>query len=439
MTFTPEAVKPTGPAGPPSKVLERALKLYDAEDFFAASIELKKVLEGQSRRRREEQAARRVLHGQDALQHEVLLGVARATSTRSSRRATNHRYYQKTLQWLASLSRLLPETAGILEKIGKYTTSRLDQPALEPVRDELYYLLGRYYYAKGQTSRRRSRCSAGARQERVLHQGEVLRGRDLRPQVSRASRPSTRSRRSCARSSSTPTSTRPTTSRTSRSSRNLSLARVFYSTQQFDTSIKYFEKLGPMPQDSRRLGRVAVRGVVGVLHEDANSKALGNIHTLNVAVLRERVLSRGAASSRPSSTSSAASTIGSQEAINEFNEIYPDLRKEIDDILAKYPDNAEFYDYILKIKSGEAGLWSARSTPPMARSTTTLLKNIEWVNELDRELKAIDKADPAWKTTAVAGNILQDLTLQQSLAANDAGKLARERLAASRVARFRTS
>src|SRR6185437_15588301 len=49
MSFTPEAVsKPAGPAGPPSKVLERALKLYDAEDYANASIELNKVIEGQS-------------------------------------------------------------------------------------------------------------------------------------------------------------------------------------------------------------------------------------------------------------------------------------------------------------------------------------------------------------------------------------------------------
>src|SRR5262249_47926444 len=60
-----------------------------------------------------------------------------------------HRYYAKTLQWLASLSRFLPESAGVLEKIGKYSRSDLDQPALEPVKDELYYLLGRYHYSKG--------------------------------------------------------------------------------------------------------------------------------------------------------------------------------------------------------------------------------------------------------------------------------------------------
>src|SRR2546423_748509 len=48
MKFTPEPARPTGPAGPPSKVLERALKLYDAEDYANSSIELNKVIEGQS-------------------------------------------------------------------------------------------------------------------------------------------------------------------------------------------------------------------------------------------------------------------------------------------------------------------------------------------------------------------------------------------------------
>src|SRR5215208_1830065 len=35
-------------SGPPSKTLERAIKLYDKKDFFSASIELKKVIDGES-------------------------------------------------------------------------------------------------------------------------------------------------------------------------------------------------------------------------------------------------------------------------------------------------------------------------------------------------------------------------------------------------------
>src|SRR5205085_11058986 len=40
--------EPEGAGGPPSKTLERAIKLYDKKDFFSASIELKKVLDGES-------------------------------------------------------------------------------------------------------------------------------------------------------------------------------------------------------------------------------------------------------------------------------------------------------------------------------------------------------------------------------------------------------
>ena len=51
MKFSEPAARPSGPpppAGQASKTLERALKLYDAEDYPMSSIELNKVVEGQS-------------------------------------------------------------------------------------------------------------------------------------------------------------------------------------------------------------------------------------------------------------------------------------------------------------------------------------------------------------------------------------------------------
>ena len=60
-----------------------------------------------------------------------------------------HPYHQPTLPWLASLSRVLPEGAGVLEKIGTYKPADLEREQFDEVRDELYYLLGRYYYQVG--------------------------------------------------------------------------------------------------------------------------------------------------------------------------------------------------------------------------------------------------------------------------------------------------
>src|SRR5262249_21003321 len=60
-----------------------------------------------------------------------------------------HRYHGITLKWLAALAKVLPESAGILEKIGKYSREDLEDPTLDSVRAELYYLLGRHYYREG--------------------------------------------------------------------------------------------------------------------------------------------------------------------------------------------------------------------------------------------------------------------------------------------------
>jgi hypothetical protein len=65
----------------------------------------------------------------------------------------------------------------------------------------------------------------------------------------------------------------------------------------------------------------------------------------------------------------------------------------------------------------------------------TLLKTFAWVDELNNELTMLQKSDKAWQTTQVAAEVLQELTVQQSVAAADAGKVARDRVVASPTAR----
>ena len=63
----------------------------------------------------------------------------------------------------------------------------------------------------------------------------------------------------------------------------------------------------------------------------------------------------------------------------------------------------------------------------------TLLKTFAWVDELNHEIEMLQKSDKAWQTTQVASEVNQELTVQQSVAAADAGKVARDRV--SRLAR----
>jgi tetratricopeptide (TPR) repeat protein len=430
MTFAPEAVKPTGPAGPPSKVLERALKLYDAEDYANSSIELNKVIEGQSGDDEANKQRAEFFMGK-TLFNMKYYSASLSYFDKIVQKGPNHRYYAKTLQWLASLSRFLPESAGVLEKIGKYTRADLDQPALEPVRDELYYLLGRYHYQKGNFKDAIELFSSVPEKSEFYPRAKFLEGlTHVREYHGKIAADSFKAILRKVKQYEDPDKI-PKSLKEAEELANLSLGRVFYSTKQYQQAIKYFEKLpGAESREgaSPDWGASLFEASWAYFMVDGDSKALGNIHSITSPFFESEfypeayILKAVIYFNRCNYDRSA-------EAINEFNAVYPDLRKEVDAILAKYPDNAQFYDYVIKIRDGEAGLSErAQHAAAGALADRSLQKNIEWVAELDRELKAIDKADPAWKSTAVAGNILQDLTLQKSLAANDAGQLARNRL-----------
>src|SRR5882672_6017931 len=144
MEFEPENAAST----PPSKTLERAIKLYDKKDFFSASIELKKVLDNESGDDAKNKQRAEFFMGKTLYQLGFYAG-SLAYFERIVKAGDAHTYHGATLKWLAALSRVLPETSGILAKIGTYDVSALNDPSLSAVHDELLFLLGRHYYRRG--------------------------------------------------------------------------------------------------------------------------------------------------------------------------------------------------------------------------------------------------------------------------------------------------
>src|SRR6266567_4733549 len=112
-------------AGPPaSKTLERAKTLYDRGDYYSASIELDKVMKGTEDSEPNRQKAEFFM-GKD-LFHLRYYAAALVFFDNIVQKGPSHRYYRRTLQWLAALAEVLPESAGILKKIGKYSLEDLE-------------------------------------------------------------------------------------------------------------------------------------------------------------------------------------------------------------------------------------------------------------------------------------------------------------------------
>jgi hypothetical protein len=422
MEFEPESAAST----PPSKTLERAIKLYDKKDFFSASIELKKVLDGESGDDAKNKQRAEFFMGKTLYQMGFYAG-SLAYFDKIVQAGDNHTYHGAALKWLAALSRVLPETSGILEKIGTYDPSALNDPSLASVKDELLFLLGRNFYRQGRDGdfdkaislfQQVDRNSPFYIKAKFFEGVTYVRKYEGKPAVDAF-------KEILVIGEERPKQYSADDIDNYRELAQLQMARVFYSTQQFDTSIKYFEKL---PQDSADWAESLFEASWAYYMKTLNSKALGNIHTLNAPYFENQFFPE---------SELLKSVIyfkyclydQAEEAIQDFNDKYGPLKKNLEEMVAKFDDNAEFYDYVKKVKAGKAGLDDKTQRLVMSvLNDKTLLKTFAWVDELNKELAMHAKSDKAWQTTQVASEVLQELTVQQSVAAAEAGKVARDRI-----------
>ena len=405
--FQPEA-EPTGDQ--PSKVLERAFKLYDGEDYYSASIELNKAIEGETGDVEANKQKAEFWMGK-ALYNMTFYSASLSYFDRIVQKGPSHAYYNATLKWLASLSRQLPDSTGILEKIGKYQRAELDQPALEKVRDELYFLLGKYYYQKGNFKEAVSLFGTVQPTSEFYVQAKLFEGATHVREFQ--AKPAVESFKEVLRASAESSDPKV---KPFEDLANLSLARTFYSTGQFDLAVKYFDRVS---QDSYDWANSLFEASWAnfMLKQKGYSKALGNIHTLQAPFFEDSI--------KPESVAEALTVKATiyfynclfdraEEAINEFNSVYPNMVGDLKKLLAATTDNAALFELAVKIRTGSSGL--PEQTERAARGIlgdTTILKRFQYVEQLDRQLDLHDKAEAGWKSTNIAQAVFADLTLQR--------------------------
>lgn len=455
MSFQPEEIKRSAPE---SKVMKRALRFYENRDYYSASIYFHQVIKGESGDS-DSTKEKAIFWMGKTLYHLKFYSSALNYFDRLVKKG-----HTRTLIWLASLSRKLPESTGILEKIGQYDEKNpgiLDKVSeLSVVRVQLYYLLGRYYYNRGDDA---SLSKALVLFEKVPIESKFYPRAKLFEGITHV-----RLRRPVAASRSFKAILRFTQVRKGKlgsaqfnEMARLSLARVFYQAggvalriamgrrnqkmyeialKQLQLAIKYYETipiaslswLQALFEESwaffmldAEIRKIFLRDYQGF------QKALGNIHTINAPFfenyfflgLPESLILRAVIYYKNCRWARA------RETLWEFNQNYPPLLTKLFKVVKQYEDNNDYYTFAKKMMKGTANL-----DPIVARivksvlSDRQLLKRFQYVEELNRELKQVERAEPAWRSTAIAGSILQDLELQKSLAIGQAGALARERL-----------
>ncbi len=131
----------------PEKSLQRAAKFYAKKQYLSATVMLHRVLTSRVSTAAQKQQAEYIMG--KALYHKRLYAASLIYFDKVTAAGSAHKYWKATLPWLAALQTKLSPRSGILDKIGKYPLSAFQDPALKPVRNQLLYLLGRYYMSLG--------------------------------------------------------------------------------------------------------------------------------------------------------------------------------------------------------------------------------------------------------------------------------------------------
>jgi hypothetical protein len=402
---------PAAAQAPPSKTLERAIKLYEKTDYYSAHIELSKVVAKETSDDLANQQRATFFLGKTLYQ--MKLYVPASAVFDAIRQETGHPYAVAAIKWQAALARQLPLMQ--LEALGTVSDAELADPTLEPVRDELHVMRGLYLLRRGDHARavaELAQVKPGTEyhgRAQLLAGMAHLRGGDDKLALAAFARvPAGHAEAGLAR---------------------LAAGQALVRGKQYKQAIAEYKQVTRGPLAPRAAWELSW----ACLHDRGQGAALAPVAALATTpvldpqepdpALLPEVIAFDLCASTPARTA---------DALAGFRKAAPALQAELKALLARTPDdNAEFQAAVVnKLMSGEAlGLSQrAQALVHAALSAHVVRERLALLTEINLELDLISRSDRAWQTTAAAAEALTELTLHQSLAEADLGKLARDRL-----------
>ncbi len=378
----------------------------------------------------------------------------------------SHPFHKLTLPWLASLSRELPEGAEVLQKVGTYKPTDLESEEFDEVRDELYYLLGRFYYQKGDLAQGialldqvpknsdyyipakfflgvaytrdwKGEPAVNAFKE-VLRRSIALREAAAKDKKkNKKKKVKVKGKKKKGARGKRKTSTEQSFDEEMKQYEHLAalgLANIFYMVGKFDTSIKYLDKI-PLDSayflDAVHWAAWAEFRMVEVDEDNSNrhyQRTLGYVHTLNAPFFEDYLY--------PDALKLKAVTYyfncrydSAKRTVDEFKRRYPKTMDDLKSILEQAPEDFQLYDLALKIREEDSGLDPfVEQVALKALQDKQLGKYFAYVAELEREMDMFEDMSGNFKSAGVGERVTEDLDLALSQAREATGAEARTRI-----------
>jgi tetratricopeptide (TPR) repeat protein len=452
------AAPPPPPSGPPSEALANALRLYQQEHYAQATVQFQRIVQGETGDQPANVQKAQFFLGKCFYHlgfYQAALGVFEEIAMMS----TGHLYFQTTLQWLAQLSRELPEPAGIIGLVGRYGDSiavlqEFNKKETKDLYNELLYLMGRYWYQMGEFGKARDFFLEIERSHDLYVSGVFFTG--ITYVRERQAGPASKAFLSIVDKFG------DILFRSDEEERFLnlawlSLARIYYSTKHWDSAIEAWNRI---PQSSEYYLDALFEESWAYFQTDQYDRALGNIHTINSPYFDENFYPE-ALILKAVIFFDLCEYDDAQKTVTEFTRKYEPIQNELQAALGQFQDNQQFFDFLRKLRAsikesggGAAGLSvSAGSGGVQAQAggvqpgagtvmgfspeiisviagaldDRTLLRNIEYIELLEAEEQKLQKMPPMFVNSAAGIRVLQDINTAKAVAVDNTGNLARSR------------
>lgn len=423
---------------PPSAALANALRLYQGKQYAEAAVQFQRLVEGETKDTEGNKQKAQFFLGK-ALFYLKYYQSSLAVFDEISQMGKGHLYFDQTLQWLAQLALRLPEPAGIIEKVGRYDLSQIEEAKSGEGKKfyaQMLYLLGRSKYSQGEFDEAIKLFEQVPDDSDFYVQAEMFAG--ISYVRSRQARPAINAFRKIL-DAAEKKDLKGADNERIEDLAWLSLGRMYYTAAN-----KVNEETGEREVDGRLLGAAVdawsridtnseywldalFEGSFAFFLADEFARAMGNIHTIfspyfENSYYPEALVLKAVIFFYNCQMENAGAMVA------KFHDRYDPVKAQLDKQLAAFKDNQAFYTFLTKVRDGNANLDpSIRGIVGSALSDRTVLRHLEYVKQLDEEDELLKAAPAAFKSSTIGARIMQDTALAKSFAIEQTGNLARGR------------
>ncbi len=427
MSFGEEEVaeEETSPekSGPFADFLAEGKKLYEQKKYDEASLMFYKVVSSEDVAAEAYVPEAEYELGKTLLRMELYQG-ALSYFGRIVDTGESHPYYLPTLRGLVLLTDVIDGDPALMQRLAPFSTY-YPQDVPEKYRDQFAYLVGRYLYQQMETDEAiRLLTSVSKRSE---HYGKAhyiaaithVSNYDAKSAVEefKTVLAHLRAKEENGELTDDEQQLKELTS--------FGMARVFYSTGDYGTSLKYYSNID---RSSWKWPQALFESSWAYFQTDDYNKALGNLHSLNSPFFADAYFPEGPILSAVIFFYNCKYE-RVRYVLEDFDYYYAPLKDDVQAVLTDYQDSTEMFEWLEKLEKGEAEFDpQVYQILDAALDDAQVERKFGLVDTIRAEKEKIDSMPDAWKSSPLGTSLLQESELALSFAVSDAGTLSRQRL-----------